>query len=89
MRNDGLVLVVDDNWWMRALIRTGLEEAGFAVAEAPGGAFARDSYVGEEDVNGTAARMDGSAVRSPVLDHGGRYYVPLTHDAVFSQLSRV
>ena len=33
--NDGAILVVDDNWWMRALIRMGLEEAGFAVEEAP------------------------------------------------------
>jgi two-component system, OmpR family, response regulator len=34
-RNSGLVLVVDDEWWVRAFIRLGLEEAGFAVVEAP------------------------------------------------------
>ena len=34
-QNSGLVLVVDDEWWVRAFIRLGLEEAGFAVVEAP------------------------------------------------------
>jgi len=35
MHNDKLILVVDDAPWIRTLIRMGLEEVGFAVAEAP------------------------------------------------------
>ena len=40
MNDDEPVLVVEDQWWMRRLIRMGLEEAGLTAAEAPDAAAA-------------------------------------------------
>ena len=54
-QNDAHVLVVDDEWWVRAFIRVGLEEAGFAVTEA-------------EDGEAALAAMDAAPVRVLVTD---------------------
>ena len=55
MRNDGLILVVDDEWWVSLFIRVGLEEAGFAAMEVP-------------DAEAALAVMDITPVRVLVTD---------------------
>jgi len=54
-QDDQHVLVVDDEWWVRAFLRVGLEEAGFAVTEA-------------EDAETALAAMDAVPVRVLVTD---------------------
>ena len=55
MQNDRHVLVVDDEWWVRAFLRVGLEDAGFAVTEA-------------EDAETALAVLDAAPVRVLVTD---------------------
>lgn len=55
MRNDGLILVVDDEWWVSLFIRVGLEEAGFAAMEVP-------------DAEAALAVVDTTPVRVLVTD---------------------
>ena len=54
-QDDQHVLVVDDEWWVRAFLRVGLEDAGFAVTEA-------------QDAEAALAAMDATPVRVLVTD---------------------
>jgi DNA-binding NtrC family response regulator len=55
MRTDEYILVVDDEWWVRAFIRVALEEHGFAVVEA-------------QDADTALAMLDAVPVRVLVTD---------------------